>query len=136
MGRNYSQLFLHLVWATKNREPWLTEGITEEVHSVIFKKCQELECPPIAVGGIEDHVHLLCEFRPSLSPSELVKEVKGASSHLINHVLKPGDVFRWQGRYGVFSLTKKGVPRVKDYILNQRQHHAEGSTHPDLERVM
>ncbi|MCA9446467.1 MAG: IS200/IS605 family transposase [Candidatus Omnitrophica bacterium] len=135
MGRNYTEVYMHFVWATKNREPWLTERIRKDVHAVIFEKCKQLECLPIAVGGMEDHVHLLSELRPSLSISELMKEVKGVSSHLINHVLNPDDVFRWQARFGVFSLTRKGVPRVKDYVLNQRKHHEEGPLYKDLERV-
>ncbi len=135
MGRNYAEIYIHFVWTTKNRGPWLTEDIRDDVHAAIFKKCQEIGCPPIAVGSIEDHLHILTELRPSLSASEFVKEVKGTSSHLINHALKPNEILRWQNKFGVFSLTKKGIPRVKAYVLNQRKHHEEGPLYNELERA-
>jgi REP element-mobilizing transposase RayT len=124
---------MHFVWGTKDRQPLLTEEIRGPVHAAIVKKCRELGCEVLAVGSVEDHLHLLVEMRPSVAPSDLVRAAKGVSSHLVNHQLNPSIPFRWQENYGVFSLTKNGLPRLREYVLNQREHHERGSTHKELE---
>ena len=80
MGRNYYQLFCHFVWRTKDSEPLLADEIRERVHGVVWKKCEELGCLPVAIGSVEDHIHLLVEMVPSISPSRLMKDVKAFSS--------------------------------------------------------
>ena len=80
-----------------------------------------------AIGGMEDHVHLLVRLHPTIAVATLVKEVKGTSSHLVSHEITPGELFKWQGGYGAFTIRKKDVLRVKAYIENQELHNAEGS---------
>ena len=82
----------------------------------------------IAIGGMEDHVHLLVRMPATLSAAALVKQVKGASSHLVNPVHGQGATFRWQGRYGAFSVSRQHVERIRRYVLNQESHHREGRT--------
>jgi REP element-mobilizing transposase RayT len=86
-----------MIWSTWDRLPLLTFDIESQVYACIAKKCHELNCRPLAIGGIEDHVHLLTRFHTTVSVAHLAKETKGASSHLVTHVLKPGDFFKWQG---------------------------------------
>jgi putative transposase len=85
----------------------------------------------IAIGGIDDHVHLLVAMPATLAPADLVKQVKGASSHLVNHGREP--FFRWQGGYGAFSVSKHHVPRIRDYVLRQEEHHRFNRLTPELE---
>ena len=135
VGRNYHQIFNHFVWRVKESEPLLTDDIRERVHQAIWEKCKELGCPPIAIGSIEDHIHLLVEMKPSISPAELIKSVKGSSSHYISQDLITDRPFHWQSSYGVFSISKRIVPKTRDYVLNQRQHHSEGPVFQELERT-
>jgi REP element-mobilizing transposase RayT len=86
------------------------------------------------LGGIEDHLHLLVRLPTTLAIATLLKEVKGSSSHLVTHEIRPGEFFKWQGAYGAFTLAKADVPRVIDYIRNQREHHAAQTLHMDWER--
>lgn len=97
------------------------------------ERCRNLKCEPISIGGIEDHVHLLVRLHPAVSVADLVKDVKGASSHLVNHVIQPGGNFRWQGAYGAFTLRRDEVDRVKAYIDHQAEHHANRRLDSPLE---
>src|SRR5438105_1382781 len=95
----YTQLYLHLVWSTWDRLPLITADIEDRLYAAMFAKCREFKSVPIRGGGMHDHVHLLIRFHTTVSVATLVKEVKGASSHLMNHVIKPEVGFKWQGAY-------------------------------------
>src|SRR5689334_23948384 len=103
MRTPYTQLYVHLVWATWDRLPLITDQIEDRVYAAIAEKCRELKCWPLAIGGIADHVHLLVRLHPPVAVAELAKEVTGASSHLVTHQIAPGEFFKCQGAYGAFS---------------------------------
>lgn len=123
MRSNYTQLYIHYVWATWDRLPLITPDIQKFVYATIIKECEQLKYTVIAVGGIEDHVHLLTSFPPTLTLSELIKQIKGSSSHFITHEVKPGEFFKWQGSYGAFTVSHDGIDNVANYIRNQATHH-------------
>lgn len=125
MRAAYTQLYLHLVWATWDRLPLITADIEGRIYAAIAAKCRQLKCEPLAINGVEDHVHVLVRLHPTVSVARLVKEIKGASSHLMTHEIKSGQFFKWQGAYRAFTIRKSDVPTVKAYIQNQKQHHAE-----------
>lgn len=135
MSKPYTQIYLHFVWRTWDRLPILEKGIRAAVFACLAVKCRSLGCEPVGIGGVEDHVHVLAEMSPSISPAKFVQELKGNSSHLITHKLKPGEFFKWQGGYGVFSVSKRNLDRAREYVLNQEAHHAEGTVYKELERV-
>jgi putative transposase len=85
----------------------------------------------VAFNGVTDHVHLLVRIPTTVSVADLVKQVKGSSSHMLGKRLRVP--FKWQGGYGAFSLSTSHVPRIREYVLNQEQHHADGTTHEPLE---
>lgn len=125
MSKACTQLYLHCVWATTQRLPLLTTAIEPRVYACIAAKCRELDCNPIAIGGVEGHVHLLVELSTGVEVRKLLKEVKGASSFLVSHKLTPEVFFRWQTGYGAFMVGHKDVPTIKAYINNQKVHHAQ-----------
>jgi len=127
MRAPYTQLYLHLIWATWDRLPLILPQYEPRIYNSIAAKCRELKCESIAVGGIEDHVHLLVRFPATLAPAILVGEVKGTSSHLMTHEVQTGIFFKWQGAYGAFTIRKEDVPIVTNYILNQKTHHAQNT---------
>src|SRR5205823_2487053 len=96
----YTELYLHCVWATWDRLPLVTPEVEPQIYAAIASKCMELKCYVLAIGGVEDHVHLLVRFPAALSVATLVGEVKGVSSHLMTHRISPDVFFRWQGAYG------------------------------------
>ncbi len=136
MRAPYTQLYLHLVWATWDRLPLITEAIEPRLYAAIAEKCRELKCVPLAIGGTADHVHLLVRLHTTVAVATLAKEVKGSSSHLVTHEITPGEFFKWQGAYGAFTLRKEDVPVVESYIENQKQHHATGELWEEWEHTM
>ena len=127
MSGNYTQLYIHIIWATWDRLPLIKSEFEERVYQAIAEKCRGLGCEMLAIGGIEDHIHLLVRFVPTISIAELVKAVKGSSSHLISNEISPGEFFRWQSGYSAFTLRKDDGKTVAAYILNQKQHHLENN---------
>ena len=128
MRSNFTQLYLHCVWATWDRLPLITPDIQQVVYAAIVQQSENMGCTVIAVGGIADHVHLLVGFPATLTLSELLKQVKGSSSHLITHKIKPGEFFKWQGAYGAFTVSHGDRSQIADYITNQATHHQQQST--------
>jgi putative transposase len=132
MRRTKSAIFLHFVWGTWDRLPLLVDEKETLANRVIGDKCLELGAEIVALGGVEDHVHLLVCLPTTLSAADFMKHVKGASAHLIAQKYAP-DFFRWQGIYGVFSVSLNDISTVTAYIHQQRQHHRLGSTVDDWE---
>ncbi|OGO16168.1 MAG: transposase [Chloroflexi bacterium RBG_16_48_8] len=126
MRTPFTQLYIHLVWSTWDRLPLINEAYQPRLFTAIAKKCRQLNCEPIAIGGIEDHIHLLVRINPAISIADLVKGVKGSSSHLMSHEITPDDFFKWQGGYGAFTVSKDDLQKICAYINNQKVHHREG----------
>ncbi len=131
----FTQLYVHLVWSTWDRLPLISPDIERRLYGAIIQKCRETKCVPIRIGGVSDHLHLLIRLHPTVAVSDLVKELKGSSSHLMTHQITTGDFFKWQGAYGAFSLRYEEVPTLKEYISNQKMHHANGELRPEFEKM-
>ncbi len=131
MREPFTQITLHAVWATWDRLPLLQGDIQEAVYDCIQAECAHSKVELLAIGGVEDHIHVLARLPVSLGIPDFIKQIKGSSSHLITHQVRPDAFFKWQGAYGAFTLAKSDVPRLRAYILNQRQHHREGTVDPD-----
>ena len=126
-------MYLHCVWATWDRLPLITPNIQKVVYAAIIKQCEQLKCTVIAISGIEDHVHLLTGFPSTLTVSNLIKKIKGSSSHLITLEIKPDEFFKWQGSYGAFTVSHEMLDKVANYIRNQEIHHRQKSIIPTWE---
>jgi len=135
MHAPYTQLNLHCVWATWDRLPLITPEIQRAVYTAIMAKCKELNCEVVTIGGVSDHVHLLVRVHPTVAVSDLVKGVKGSSSHLVTHEIAPGEFFKWQGSYGAFSVDKRSVDIVRSCIDNQKLHHSQQDMEIDWEQA-
>lgn len=123
MREPYTQLYLHLAWSTWDRLPLLKGEIRDAAYACIQSECVALKAEVIAIGGVEDHVHVLLRIPATVSVAALVKQIKGASSHMITHKVGHDGPFRWQEGYGAFTITKSDVPRIRQYIQNQEAHH-------------
>ncbi len=115
---------MHTVFSTKERRPWLREAaLRQELHCYLGGILKHLDCQPIIVGVVEDHVHLLAGLARSCTAAEMVKEVKRGSSLWA----KQRDVrlreFGWQNGYGMFSIGASQTEAVRLYIAEQEQHH-------------
>ena len=114
MAHNYTRLFYHFVWATWDRTPLLTEEVKMHAYALIRHQCAEQHCKVFALGGVEDHVHLLVSLPTTLPVSDFIKAVKGVSSRALNDRLgRPTWSFKWQGRYGVITVCPSHVGLIR-----------------------
>jgi len=135
MRDTYTRLYIHFIWATWDRLPLLTEPVKELAYACIWKECEARKATVIALGGIEDHVHLLAHVPITTDLPALVQRMKGVSSRVINQEARPETPFKWQGSYSAFSVSSWDVPKIKGYIHNQEEYHRNGTTKPILERI-
>jgi REP element-mobilizing transposase RayT len=135
MRQPWTRLYVHLVWSTWKRAPLITPELQRRIYAGLQHQASQLGADVIAIGGVADHVHVLARFPARVAISDLVKRMKGASSHLVTHVLHHEAAFKWQGGYGAFTLTKRAVPDVRAYVLNQERHHRDGTVLAALERT-
>ncbi len=121
MRRSYYELYIHIVWTTKNREPLINKMIEEDVYKINKAKCLKFDTQIIAIGNTENHLHLLASINPNIKLAELIGGMKGSSSHFINQ--QTDDGLYWQDGYGALSVSKSGLRFVKQYVENQKEHH-------------
>ena len=131
----FSKLYYHFVWGTKNRLPLIEARIEPDLYRVIAAKVKDFEGYIHAIGGMEDHTHLAVSIPPKIAPAKFIGDVKGNSSHFVNHVIKPDFEFYWQDEYGVLSFGERNLPAVVRYIHNQKKHHAERTLIMAMERM-
>ena len=135
MRRNKLALYLHLVWATWDRLLLITPDIERRLHRNIESETQKQGCTVLALNGTEDHVHLLVSFPTTNTIADLVKQVKGVSSHVVNETLQPASQFKWQGSYGAFTVSRWDVDKIIEYIKRQKEHHTTGELVQEFEEA-
>jgi len=118
-----SWLFYHFIWSTKYRQPLIDEKNREIIIKSIVAKSAELGAAVLAINGVDDHMHLLVSVSPTVSPSVLIGQVKGVSSHLVRRL--GWKDFKWQTEYAVKAVPESKLPVVIRYIKNQQAHHAK-----------
>lgn len=123
MPQSLSSVLVHLIFSTKNREPFLTPAIEKELHPYIATIFRELRSPSLAIDGAADHLHILFSLSRVIKIADLVEEVKTSSSKWIKTKGEPFRQFHWQRGYGAFSIGQSQVAAVKRYIAGQKIHH-------------
>ena len=123
MGQSLVINFLHIVFSTKHRQPFIQPPYEQELHSYVGGICNNMDCVPIKIGGYTDHVHLLCELSKKIALMKLLEEVKSHSSKWMKTKDASLNNFYWQDGYGAFSVSPTQVDRVIDYIASQHAHH-------------
>ncbi|XZN92084.1 MAG: IS200/IS605 family transposase [Microcoleus sp.] len=129
------RLYYHLVWATKERQPLIHPQRETELYNYIIGKGDTLNCIVHAIGGTENHIHLIVSIPPRQSIAEFVKNIKGSSSHYLNQTLQNPNRFGWQEGYGVFSLGQTQLEQAVTYVINQKQHHLQNTVNSHLEQI-
>ena len=123
MANTYTSLHYHIIFSTKNREPWLTQHIEQRIWAFIGGIARAHNMTALQVGGIEDHIHALITARATIAPAQIAQYLKGDSSKWIHEEFRSLRGFRWQDGYGGFTVSKSQIPEVIAYIQNQREHH-------------
>src|SRR5437764_5045637 len=117
MPQSLARILVHTVFSTKERRPFLRDlSLRQELHRYLGGILTNLDCQPIIVGGVEDHVHLLCALSRTCEAAAMVKEVKRGSSLWLKTKSPDLQEFAWQGGYGIFSIGFSQIESVRDYI--------------------
>ena len=132
MAQTLVSLLVHIVFSTKNREPFITPEIEPELYSYVGGILKNHESRLLDVGGTPDHLHLLISQSKNASLSSLMKDVKKDSSLWIKTKGRQFRNFHWQDGYGAFSIGKSDIPRLKEYIASQKEHHRRGTFKEEL----
>jgi putative transposase len=130
----YWRNYYHITWATQDRLPLILPAFEKQLFSYMVKKASDFEVFVYALNGTQDHVHLVVAIPPKHTVAGIVKSLKGASAHYVNHVICPADHFAWQRGYGCLTVGEKQRTIAEAYVLNQKQHHAENTSNSWLER--
>lgn len=136
MPQSLSRILIHLVFSTKNRERILSPVIQPELHPYLAGTLDNLECPSLQVGCVEDHVHLLFGLSRTRTVAAVVEAVKTSSSNWIKTKGAAFADFHWQSGYGAFSVSQSDADMVVAYIRNQAQHHRKMTFQDEYRRLL
>jgi putative transposase len=123
MANTYSQIYIQIVFAVKGRENLITKENREELHKFITGIVSNRDQKLLAIFAMPDHVHIFLGMKPSISISDLVRDIKAGSSKFINDSKWINRKFNWQEGFGAFSYSRSHIDNVVKYILNQEEHH-------------
>ena len=123
MANTYTSLNYHIVFSTKNREPWLIETVRERLWPYLGGIARENGMKALEIGGVTDHVHILVSVPATMALSKAVQLIKGGSSPWIKESFPNMAGFAWQDGYGAFTVSESELNTVRDYIRQQPEHH-------------
>ncbi|MBN3583584.1 IS200/IS605 family transposase [Algoriphagus aestuarii] len=123
MGQSLVKNYVHIIFSTKNRHPFIKQEYEEELFKYLGGVCNALNCAPIQVGGYLDHVHILCLLNKNKTIVKLLEELKTDSTKWMKKRSNELSNFYWQDGYGAFSVNPSQVETVVAYIKKQQEHH-------------
>lgn len=124
MPQSLAHVFVHVIFSTKHRQPFIVERVESELYAYIAKILyDECHSPAVIIGGDKDHIHILLALSRIWSVAKIVELIKKRSSKWIKTKGPEFAVFQWQAGYGVFSVSRSSVPAVRRYIETQKEHH-------------
>jgi putative transposase len=126
MSQSLSKILVHIIFSTKGRYPFLQDvAVRQEIHAYLSGILKQKGSPAVLIGGVSDHVHILCHLSRTTAVSALIGEAKRASSLWIKERDRKFAQLGWQNGYGVFSIGQSQVASVKRYIAKQQEHHGK-----------
>jgi len=136
MAQSLAQLYVHLVFSTKHRDGVFTDcTFRKRLHAYLGGTCNNQKCQVITVGGVADHVHILCRLHQTLAVANLVRELKRDSSKWIKIQQPRLQRFYWQDGYGAFSVSPGHMRGLIAYIERQEEHHRQETYQDEFRRV-
>lgn len=136
MTQTYYKIWIHVIWSTKNRQPFLQKEIRQKVLNHIHKKSQSEGIYIDTINGMPDHIHCLISINPKYSISEIINKIKGESSHWINHQSLLNIQFAWQNGYSAFSVSESQIEKTRKYIINQETHHKKITFIEEVDKLL
>ena len=131
---SYTDLLYHVVYATKERAPLITNTLRPRLHEYLGGTVRGLGGVALEVNGVADHVHILAKPRPTISVSEFLSKLKSGSSGWAKR--QTAGRFGWQARFAAFTVSESQVERVRRYIRNQEEHHRKFSFEEEFRALL
>ncbi len=136
MAQSLVQCYVHYVFSTKDRYPWLkNDEYRGKLHAFLVGICSKNNSPSIRVGGTADHVHVACRLSKQIFITDMVRDLKRASSAWLKTLSPDFKGFHWQTGYGAFSVSPRHVDTLARYIANQQEHHLGESYQDEIRRL-
>jgi REP element-mobilizing transposase RayT len=135
MPSTYLGLHYHLVFSTKERRPFIDEAWRDELHKYLGGTIKGLGGFPDTVGGVSDHVHLLIGLKATHTLSDVLRELKKASSAWVHEQIGILQ-FAWQEGYSAFTVSATARASIRRYIENQPEHHRKLSFREELMHML
>jgi REP element-mobilizing transposase RayT len=132
----FIKVWIHLVWATKNRKPLLTNDIRRKIFTHIRENARSKNIDLDFINGYTDHIHCLVALNQEQTIAKVVQLIKGESSFWINKNSICKEKFEWQDDYFAVSVSESGVDKVRDYIKKQEEHHAKKTFQQEYDEFM
>lgn len=133
---SFCKLNYHIIFATKFRSPIIVPEVEKQIYTLLFNILKQNKCHVHRIGGMFDHVHILTDVPQTIRLSDLVRELKSKSSHIIKNQrilpVWPG----WQDGVGLFSVSYGNLVTVKNYIMNQKEHHRKVTFLEEYRRIL
>ena len=123
MSQSLAQVYLHIVFSTKDRRPLITDAYQSRLYDYIGGTVRKLGGISLELNGTEDHIHLLTKLRPDKSLSDVLRDLKANASGWMHDVFPELRDFSWQRGYGAFTVSQSNVEEVRHYISRQKEHH-------------
>ncbi|RNC79499.1 MAG: IS200/IS605 family transposase [Balneola sp.] len=136
MPKTYNSIWIHVVFSTKDRIPFLSWGIRGELCQWVKKQSRKHGIYVDVVNGVKDHIHLLIKLKTTQNVAEVMSFIKGGSSKWLNERYNWKEGFAWQQGYGVFSVSQNEIKRVRAYIFNQEKHHKTESYSSEIKKLV
>ena len=123
----FTNLLFHIVYSTKYRKRVIEKSWQDDLYGYTGGIIRDHKGTLLCMGGVMDHVHLLAKLPPTIAVSDMLRLIKSNSSKMVNETMTPRIPFEWQPGYAAFSVSESQFERVRDYILNQEEHHRKKS---------
>jgi len=136
MSQSFTNLIYHIVFSTKHREPLITDEIKPRLYEYIGGILRNKGGIALAIGGMNDHLHVLAKLRPDDSLSNVLRDLKANSSGWMHKVFPAMNGFSWQNGYGAFTVSASQIEIVRQYIVNQEKHHAKFSFRDEFIKLL
>ena len=133
MSHSFNKIWIHAIWATKDRKPLIHHSSEQKIHQILTEQLKEQGCPVRIINGMPDHIHCLFLLNPQKSIADVIKQTKGSSSHFINQNSIIQDKFAWQTGYAAYSVSESVLEKVYQYIKNQKVHHQKKTFNNEFE---
>ena len=133
---SWVRIWVHLVFSSKNREPYLLQSIRKKVFQHIKQNAKEKDIWLDSVNGYADHAHCLISLNKDQSISKVAQLIKGESSFWINQNKLIEGKFMWQDDYWAVSVSESHLERTRQYIFNQEKHHSKTTFKKEVDEFM